>query len=197
MGRSARIQRTTNETDISLALDLDGTGAVDASTGIGFFDHMLAAFARHGLFDLDVRVKGDLQVDGHHSVEDAGIVLGQAFSQALGDKRGIRRYGSCILPMDEALLLCAADLSGRSCLRLQVQLPTEKVGTFDTELVEEFFQALTREARMNLHLRQLDGTNSHHIIEAMFKALGRTLRQAVAIDPDCRDEIPSTKGVLA
>ena len=158
---------------------------------------MLTLFAKHSRFDLTLTCSGDTKVDDHHSVEDIGIVLGQALCQALGDKRGIRRYGSCILPMDEALILCAADLSGRSCLRLQAQLPTEKVGTFDTELVEEFFQALTREARMNLHLRQLDGTNSHHIIEAMFKALGRTLRQAVAIDPDCRDEIPSTKGVLA
>ena len=195
--RPAEINRTTAETAITLRLCLDGTGASLVQSGVGFLDHMLTLFAKHSRFDLTLTCSGDTKVDDHHSVEDIGIVLGQALCQALGDKRGIRRYGSCILPMDEALILCAADLSGRSCLRLQAQLPTEKVGTFDTELVEEFFQALTREARMNLHLRQLDGTNSHHIIEAMFKALGRTLRQAVAIDPDCRDEIPSTKGVLA
>ena len=190
-------KRQTAETAITLRLCLDGTGASQVQSGVGFLDHMLTLFAKHSRFDLTLTCSGDTKVDDHHSVEDIGIVLGQALCQALGDKRGIRRYGSCILPMDEALILCATDLSGRSCLRLQAQLPTEKVGTFDTELVEEFFQALTREARMNLHLRQLDGTNSHHIIEAMFKALGRTLRQAVAIDPDCRDEIPSTKGVLA
>lgn len=195
--RTAEITRTTAETTITLRLCLDGTGASQVQSGVGFLDHMLTLFAKHSRFDLTLTCTGDTQVDDHHSVEDIGIVLGQALCQALGDKRGIRRYGSCILPMDEALILCAADLSGRSCLRLQAQIPTEKVGTFDTELVEEFFQALTREARLNLHLRQLDGTNSHHIIEAMFKALGRTLRQAVAIDPDCRDEIPSTKGVLA
>ena len=194
---TANISRKTAETDVSVALTLEGAGRGAIDTGVGFLDHMLTLLCKHGKFDLDVKCVGDTDVDDHHSVEDIGIVLGQALCQALGDKRGIRRYGSCILPMDEALILCAADLSGRSCLRLQAQLPTEKVGTFDTELVEEFFQALTREARMNLHLRQLDGTNSHHIIEAMFKALGRTLRQAVAIDPDCRDEIPSTKGVLA
>ena len=195
--RTAEINRTTAETAITLRLCLDGTGASQVQSGVGFLDHMLTLFAKHSRFDLTLTCSGDTQVDDHHSVEDIGICLGQALCQALGDKRGIRRYGSCILPMDEALILCAVDLSGRSCLRLQAQIPTEKVGTFDTELVEEFFQALTREARMNLHLRQLDGTNSHHIIEAMFKALGRTLRQAVAIDPDCRDEIPSTKGVLA
>ena len=195
--RTAEINRTTAETAITLRLCLDGTGASQVQSGVGFLDHMLTLFAKHSRFDLTLTCSGDTQVDDHHSVEDIGIVLGQALCQALGDKRGICRYGSCILPMDEALILCAADLSGRSCLRLQAQLPTEKVGTFDTELVEEFFQALTRDARMNLHLRQLDGTNSHHITEAMFKALGRTLRQAVAIDPDCRDEIPSTKGVLA
>lgn len=195
--RTAEINRTTAETAITLRLCLDGTGASQVQSGVGFLDHMLTLFAKHSRFDLTLTCSGDTKVDDHHSVEDIGIVLGQALCQALGDKRGIRRYGSCILPMDEALILCAVDLSGRSCLRLQAQIPTEKVGTFDTELVEEFFQALTREARMNLHLRQLDGTNSHHIIEAMFKALGRTLRQAVAIDPDCRDEIPSTKGVLA
>ena len=195
--RTATINRTTKETDIRLSLALEGAGKAEINTGCGFLNHMLTLFAAHGRFDLSVSCKGDTEVDDHHTVEDDGIALGEAFAEALGGKRGICRYGSCILPMDEALILCAVDLSGRSCLRLQAQIPTEKVGTFDTELVEEFFQALTREARMNLHLRQLDGTNSHHIIEAMFKALGRTLRQAVAIDPDCRDEIPSTKGVLA
>ena len=195
--RKSEVARKTRETDIFIALDLDGEGRSSIDTGIPFMNHMLELFAKHGFFDLTVRAKGDIEVDYHHTMEDLGLVLGDVLAQALGDKAGIRRYGSCILPMDEALILCAVDLSGRSCLRLQAQIPTEKVGTFDTELVEEFFQALTREARMNLHLRQLDGMNSHHIIEAMFKALGRTLRQAVAIDPDCRDEIPSTKGVLA
>ena len=193
--RTAEINRTTAETAITLRLCLDGTGASQVQSGVGFLDHMLTLFAKHSRFDLTLTCSGDTKVDDHHSVEDIGIVLGQALCQALGDKRGIRRYGSCILPMDEALILCAADLSGRSCLRLQAQLPTEKVGTFDTELVEEFFQALTREARMNLHLRQLDGTNSHHIIEAMFKALSKALDSAVYVD----ERIPgllSTKGSL-
>ena len=195
--RTAEINRTTAETAITLRLCLDGTGASQVQSGVGFLDHMLTLFAKHSRFDLTLTCSGDTKVDDHHSVEDIGIVLGQALCQALGDKRGIRRYGSCILPMDEALILCAADLSGRSCLRLQAQLPTEKVGTFDTEREEGSFQAVRRAARTNPHLRQLNRTNSHHIIAAMFKALGRTLRQAVAIDPDCRDEIPSTKGVLA
>lgn len=196
MGRNARIQRTTNETDISLALDLDGTGAVDASTGIGFFDHMLAAFARHGLFDLDVRVKGDLQVDGHHSVEDAGIVLGQAFSQALGDKRGIRRFGSIALPMDEALVLAACDLSGRGQLHWDVPLPPVMLGAFDASLAKEFFIAFAANAGVTLHVRLLAGENAHHIVEACFKAAARALRAAVEEDPRAADALPSTKGVL-
>ena len=194
--RCASIKRTTAETDISLELNLDGTGKSSICTGVGFFDHMLTLFAKHGRLDLTVTCKGDTCVDDHHSVEDIGIALGDALRQAIGDKRGINRYGSCILPMDEALILCALDLSGRSCLRYTAQIPTEKVGSFDTELTEEFFQAFVRKSEMNLHIRQLDGTNSHHIIEGMFKALGRTLRQAVAIDEAARDEIPSTKGVL-
>lgn len=194
--RCASIKRTTAETDISLELNLDGTGKSSICTGVGFFDHMLTLFAKHGRLDLTVTCKGDTCVDDHHSVEDIGIALGDALRQAIGDKRGINRYGSCILPMDEALILCALDLSGRSCLRYTAQIPTEKVGSFDTELTEEFFQAFVRKSEMNLHIRQLDGTNSHHIIEGMFKALGRALRQAVAIDEAARDEIPSTKGVL-
>lgn len=194
--RSATIQRTTAETDISLCLNLDGTGKSSICTGVGFFDHMLTLFAKHGRIDLEVTCSGDTCVDDHHSVEDIGIALGDALRQAIGDKRGINRYGSCILPMDEALILCALDLSGRSCLRYTADIPTEKVGTFDTELVEEFLQAFVRKSEMNLHIRQLDGTNSHHIIEGMFKGLGRALRQAVAIDEAARDEIPSTKGVL-
>ena len=194
--RSASLQRTTAETDISLSLNLDGTGKSEINTGVGFFDHMLTLFSKHGRIDLTVTCHGDTCVDDHHSVEDIGIALGDALRQAIGDKRGINRYGSCILPMDEALILCALDLSGRSCLRYTAQIPTEKVGTFDTELVEEFFQAFVRRSEMNLHIRQLDGTNSHHIIEGMFKALGRALRQAIAIDEAARDEIPSTKGVL-
>lgn len=194
--RSASLQRTTAETDISLSLNLDGTGKSEINTGVGFFDHMLTLFSKHGRIDLTVTCHGDTCVDDHHSVEDIGIALGDALRQAIGDKRGINRYGSCILPMDEALILCALDLSGRSCLRYTAQILTEKVGTFDTELVEEFFQAFVRRSEMNLHIRQLDGTNSHHIIEGMFKALGRALRQAIAIDEAARDEIPSTKGVL-
>ena len=191
--RVAHIARTTKETDIDLSVDLDGTGATDVETGIGFFDHMLTAFGRHGLFDLQVRCKGDLEVDGHHSVEDTGIVMGQAFAQALGDKRGIRRFGDIAMPMDEALILCAVDLSGRPCLRYTAQLPAQKVGDFDTELAQEFFQALANTALMSLHIRQLDGVNTHHIIEGMFKALGRALREAVAVTGGA---LPSTKGVL-
>ena len=194
--RSAQIRRKTAETDIELFLNLSGTGAGTIATGVGFLDHMLTLFARHGRFDLTVRCAGDTLVDDHHSVEDIGIVLGTAIAQALGDKRGIRRYGSMLLPMDEALGLCAVDLSGRSCLRLTAQIPSEKIGTFDTELVEEFFFAVTRSAGMTLHIRQMDGTNSHHIVEAMFKAFGRALREAVSIDESLGGEIPSTKGVL-
>ena len=194
--RTANIGRRTAETKIALMLNLDGTGSADIHTGVGFLDHMLNLFASHGRFDLTVACAGDTFVDDHHSVEDIGIALGQAFRQALGEKKGIRRYGDIILPMDEALILCAVDLSGRSCLRYGLQFPTEKVGTFDTELVEEFLQGFTREAALNLHLKQLDGTNSHHIIEGAFKALARALREAVSIDPACADAVPSTKGVL-
>ena len=195
--RQAAIQRTTAETDISLKLCLDGSGKSEIATGVGFLDHMLTLFAKHGRFDLAVTCKGDTYVDDHHSVEDIGIVLGEAFREALGDKRGIKRYGSMLLPMDEALILCAADLSGRSCLRNSVTLPAQKVGTFDTELVQEFLLGFVRKAEITLHFRMLDGENTHHIIEAMFKALGRALSEAVAIDPACADEIPSTKGVLS
>ncbi|MBP3300816.1 MAG: imidazoleglycerol-phosphate dehydratase HisB [Clostridia bacterium] len=194
--KNATIRRTTAETDISLSIVLDGSGISDINTGCGFLDHMLTLFARHGRFDLTVLCKGDVEVDDHHTVEDIGICLGQAFAEALGDKRGINRYGSIILPMDEALILAAVDLSGRSFLRYALSIPTEKVGTFDTELVEEFFLAFTRTGALTLHLKQFDGTNSHHIIEGTFKAVARALRQAVAVDPDAADEIPSTKGVL-
>ena len=194
--RSAEIVRTTAETDISLNLSLDGTGKSVIDTGCGFLDHMLTLFAKHGRFDLNVSCKGDTYVDDHHTVEDIGIALGQAFAIALGDKRGIVRYGSLILPMDESLILSAVDLSGRSYLGYELQIPTEKVGSFDTELVEEFWLAFTREAKCNLHMQQLAGKNSHHIIEGAFKSVARSLRQAVAIDPDFANEIPSTKGVL-
>ena len=194
--RTAEIIRKTAETDISLTLCLDGTGSSTISTGCGFLDHMLTLFARHGRFDLEVSCKGDTWVDDHHTVEDVGIALGQAFSQAMGDKRGICRYGDITLPMDEALILAAVDLSGRGYLGYALQIPTQKVGTFDTELVEEFFLGFIRNAQCTLHIRQLAGSNSHHIIEGAFKAVGRCLRAAVAIDPACKDEIPSTKGVL-
>lgn len=194
--RTAEISRKTAETDIKLKLNLDGTGASSIDTGCGFLDHMLTLFARHGRVDLDVTCRGDTQVDYHHSTEDIGIALGTALDAALGDKRGIRRYGSMLLPMDEALVLCALDLSGRAHLTYALDIPTQKVGGFDTELTEEFFLALARCARATLHLRQLSGTNSHHIIEAAFKALGRALRQAVEIDGAAADEVPSTKGVL-
>ncbi|MDD5918798.1 MAG: imidazoleglycerol-phosphate dehydratase HisB [bacterium] len=194
--RSATITRTTKETDISLSLALDGTGKSSIDSGCGFLNHMLTLFSAHGRFDLSVSCMGDTEVDDHHTVEDIGIALGQAFADALGDKRGICRYGSCILPMDEALILTAADFSGRSMLCCDLSIPTEKVGTFDTELVKEFLFAFTREAGLTLHVRQLAGENSHHIIEGCFKALSRALRAAVKLDPDCMDEIPSTKGVL-
>ena len=194
--RSATVRRTTAETDITLSLALDGSGRTDINTGCGFLDHMLTLFARHGRLDLSVTCKGDTDVDDHHTVEDIGICLGQAFAEALGEKRGINRYGSIILPMDEALILAAVDLSGRSFLRFDLTIPTEKVGTFDTELVKEFFLAFTRQAACTLHLKQFDGENSHHIIEGTFKAFGRILKEAVKVDPDAADEIPSTKGVL-
>ena len=194
--RTAQISRTTAETAITLSLNLDGSGTSEIQSGIGFLDHMLTLFAKHGRFDLTLSCKGDTNVDDHHSAEDIGIALGDAFSAALGEKRGIVRYGSEILPMDEALVLCAIDLSGRSCLRYNAQIPSQKIGSFDTELIQEFFLAFTRKAGITLHLRQLDGENSHHIAEAMFKAFGRALSQAVKIDPLYADEIPSTKGVL-
>ena len=192
--RKVRLSRKTAETDITLTLDLDGSGTYDIQTGVGFFDHMLTAFARHGGFDLTVRCTGDTWVDDHHSVEDVGICLGDAFAQALGDLRGVTRYGHCVLPMDEALVLSAVDLSGRGMLCWEVPLPTEKVGTFDTELAKEFWLAFTRRANLTLHIRKLAGENSHHILEGVFKSAARTLRQAVALTGS--DEIPSTKGNL-
>lgn len=194
--RTAQITRTTKETDIRLTLNLDGTGKSEIHSGVGFLDHMLTLFAKHGRFDLDLTCNGDTEVDDHHSVEDIGIALGQAFEQALGDKRGIVRYGSFILPMDETLILSAVDISGRSYLNYDLHIPTQKVGTFDTELTEEFFLGFVRNANLTLHLKQLEGKNSHHIIEGTFKSFGRTMKQAVAIDENFRDEIPSTKGVL-
>ena len=194
--REKTVSRRTAETDIRLKLDLDGTGKYQIDTGVGFLDHMLALFARHGRFDLEVSCRGDTGVDDHHSVEDVGIVLGTAVAGTLGDRAGIRRYGTVTLPMDEALILCAMDLSGRACLRFTAQVPTQKIGSFDTELVKEFFLAVTRAAGLTLHIRMLDGENSHHIAEAMFKAFGRALREAAGIDPALDGEIPSTKGVL-
>ena len=192
--RSFETTRKTAETDIILALNLDGTGKSSIDTGCGFLNHMLTLFAAHGKFDLAVKCAGDIDVDDHHSVEDIGIVLGQAFQAALGDKRGITRYGSFLLPMDEALIQTAVDISGRSCLCYGLEIPTEKIGTFDTELVEEFFLAFTRNCPMSLHIRQLAGKNSHHIVEGTFKSVARSLKAAVALDGS--NEIPSTKGVL-
>ena len=194
--RNAEITRATAETDISLALELDGTGRSEIVTGCGFLDHMLTLFAKHGRFDLVLNCQGDTYVDDHHTVEDIGIALGQAFAAALGEKKGIRRYGDTALPMDESLILSAVDLSGRGYLGYALDIPTEKVGSFDTELVEEFFLGFIRNAQCTLHIRRLAGTNSHHIIEGAFKSVARSLRTAVSIDPDCADEIPSTKGVL-
>ena len=194
--RSATISRKTAETDIELTLNLDGTGESDISSGVGFLDHMLTLFARHGRFDLTLSCVGDTAVDDHHSVEDIGICLGRALNEALGDERGICRYGDTTLPMDEALILTAIDLSGRSVLCFDLDVPMQKVGSFDTELVEEFFTALSANAGINLHIRQLAGKNSHHIIEGCFKSFARSLRKAVSIDQSCADELPSTKGVL-
>ena len=194
--RTATTKRDTAETKIELTLNLDGSGKSDVVSGVGFLDHMLTLFARHARMDLALRCAGDTDVDDHHSVEDIAIALGESLKKALGDKRGIVRYGSELLPMDEALVLCAVDLSGRGTLRYTVDIPSQKIGTFDTELVQEFFLALSRTAGLTLHIKQLDGENSHHIVEAMFKAIGRALKQAVAIDPAYADEIPSTKGVL-
>ncbi len=192
--RTYEVNRKTAETDITLSLNLDGTGKSSIDTGCGFVNHMLTLFAAHGKFDLTVKCVGDTDVDDHHSAEDIGIVLGQAFQAALGDKRGITRYGSFLLPMDEALILTAVDISGRSCLVYGLEIPTQKIGTFDTELVEEFFLAFTRNCPMSLHIRQLAGKNAHHIVEGTFKSVARSLKAAVALDGT--DDIPSTKGVL-
>ena len=194
--RQSEISRKTGETDVKILLDLDGTGEYAIDTGVGFLNHMLELFARHGRFNLQVTCKGDTWVDDHHSTEDIGIALGQAFDQALGDKKGITRYGSMLLPMDESLIESAVDISGRGMLVYGLDIPTEKVGSFDTELVEDFFQAFAQNAKCTLHIRQLAGRNSHHIIEGAFKSVARSLRAAVKIDPDTAGEIPSTKGVL-
>ena len=194
--RTSQIHRKTGETDIQLSLNIDGRGTYDIDTGRGFLNHMLELFARHGRFDLSLKCSGDSHVDDHHTTEDIGISLGQAFREALGNKRGILRYGSMMLPMDETLILCALDISGRAYLNFDVQIPTEKVGSFDTELTKEFMTALTREMGLTLHFKMLAGENSHHIIEAVFKALARALAQAAAISEEYADEIPSTKGVL-
>lgn len=194
--RTAEISRKTAETDITLSLNLDGKGESQIATGCGFLDHMLTLFSKHGRFDLNVKCIGDTYVDDHHTVEDIGIALGQAFTKALGDKKGIVRYGDTTLAMDESLILSAVDISGRACLGYALKIPTQKVGTFDTELTEEFFLGFVRNAMMTLHIRQLAGSNSHHIIEGTFKSVARSLRKAVAIDSAFADEIPSTKGVL-
>lgn len=194
--RNAEIRRDTAETKISISLTLEGTGKSKIDTGVGFLDHMLTLFAKHGRFDLAVKCSGDYYVDDHHSVEDIGISLGQAFSEALGDKKGIKRYADTTLPMDEALILTSVDISGRDYLAYGLDIPTQKVGTFDTELVKEFMLGFVRNSNMTLHIVQLAGENSHHIIEGTFKSLARTLKKAVEIDPDYADEIPSTKGVL-
>jgi imidazoleglycerol-phosphate dehydratase len=195
--RKAEVSRTTAETKLSVTIDLDGTGQHDNRTGVGFFDHMLDQLARHALIDVVVRAEGDLHVDDHHTVEDVGIALGRALAEALGDKRGIRRYGSCHLAMDEALVRAALDLSGRPFLVWKVDFPTPKIGSFDTELVREFFTALAMNARMTLNVARLDGENSHHIAEAAFKAVAQALRAAVEPDPRMADAIPSTKGTLS
>jgi len=194
--RRAAITRKTAETDISVEIDLDGTGSYDNATGIGFFDHMLDQLSRHSLIDMKVRCKGDTHIDDHHSVEDVGIALGQALAQALGDKRGIRRYGACLLPMDDALVRAALDLSGRPWLGWKVAFTAPRIGSFDTELVREFFQALSTHGGITLHVTALDGINAHHVAEAAFKAVARALREAVEEDPRKADAIPSTKGAL-
>ena len=194
--RTAQIERKTAETEITLKLELDGRGTADIKTGCGFLDHMLTLFARHGRFDLTVRCVGDVQVDYHHTTEDIGIALGQAFAAALGDKAGICRYGDAALPMDEALILTAADLSGRAFLYFDAAFPTQRCGNFDTELIKEFWYGFVRESRATLHIRMLAGENSHHIAEGIFKSAARTLRKAASIDPAAAGEIPSTKGVL-
>ena len=196
MNRKAEITRKTTETDIRLSLDLDGSGKSSIDSGVGFLDHMLTLFAKHGRFDLELICKGDTQVDDHHSVEDIGICLGEVFGKALGDKAGIRRYGDCILPMDEALILTAVDISGRAHLSYEAKMRAKKVGTFDVELAEEFWTAFARAAKLALHIKQLSGRNAHHIIEGQFKSAARSLRTAVSIDPELAGEIPSTKGLL-
>ena len=194
--RKAETVRKTGETDITLSLDIDGKGESEISSGVGFLDHMLTLFSRHGRFDLKLKCIGDTYVDDHHSTEDIAIALGSAFRKALGDKRGIKRYGDIILPMDEALVLASVDISGRSYIRFTSNFQTGKIGTFDVELLEDFFTSFAENAGITLHIRQLDGRNSHHIAEAMFKAVARALRKAVEIDERAKDEIPSTKGVL-
>lgn len=194
--REAEIKRKTGETDIRLILNIDGKGKSDISTGVGFLDHMLDLFTRHGRFDISLTCKGDTFVDDHHSTEDIAIALGSAFRSALGDKRGIKRYGDIILPMDETLILAAVDISGRGMLKFTSDFQTEKIGTFDVELVEDFFISFAQNAGITLHIKQLDGRNSHHIAEGMFKAVARAMRKAVEIDEASKDEIPSTKGVL-
>ncbi|MGN0438986.1 MAG: imidazoleglycerol-phosphate dehydratase HisB [Lachnospiraceae bacterium] len=194
--RIAYVERKTNETDIKLELHIDGTGRSKIDTGIGFFDHMLASFARHGFFDLKVIVKGDLYVDSHHTIEDTGIVLGEAIKKAIGDKKGIKRYGQRILPMDETLMLCSLDLSGRPYFSFDMNLTVDQVGYFDTEMVKEFFYAVSYGAGMNLHIKQLDGSNNHHLIEAAFKAFAKALDEATQIDPRMKDTVLSTKGSL-
>ena len=194
--RQTTLTRTTAETDVTVEINLDGTGVYDNQTGVGFFDHMLDQLARHSLIDMTIRAKGDLQVDDHHTVEDVGITLGQALSTALSDKRGIRRYGSCLLPMDDAQVRTALDLSARPYLIWNVDLPTAKIGTFDTELVREFFQAFSTHGGITLHVDMLHGLNSHHIVEAAFKSVARALRDAVEVDPRKSGDIPSTKGAL-
>ena len=195
MGRFAKVNRKTSETDIEIFLELDGKGEAMVDTGIGFFDHMLISFAKHGLFDLKLKVKGDLEVDCHHTIEDTGIALGEAIKKALGDKKSIKRYGSFLLPMDESLVMCAIDLSGRPYLAFDAEFPAERVGYFDTEMVKEFFYAISYSAGMNLHIKEMYGANTHHIIEAMFKGFARALDDAVTIDERVTG-LPSTKGAL-
>lgn len=196
MARTAKVDRKTNETKIAVSVDLDGTGTFDVETGVGFFDHMLEQLSKHSLIDITVKAKGDLQIDDHHTVEDCGWALGQALNEALGERRGIRRYGRCSLPMDEAMTGCAIDVSGRPFLVFNVDFPRQKIGSFDTELVREFFQALAQGARITLHLSNHYGENAHHIAETCFKAVARALREAVEPDPRAGDAVPSTKGTL-
>jgi imidazoleglycerol-phosphate dehydratase len=194
--RVATVERKTAETDIAITINLDGEGKADVNTGVGFFDHMLNAFCKHGLFDLEVRAVGDLHVDAHHTVEDTGIVLGQAIAQALGDKRGIVRFADCVIPMDEALFMCAMDISGRGGLYWDADIPVGAISTFDTQLAREFFDAFAANAGITLHMREIAGINAHHVIEAAFKACGRALCAAVSINPRVADMLPSTKGAL-